>query len=246
MLNRSTLASYHKDGFAVVRGLFSVAQLNEIELHLAEYLERTLPHATPREFIFEDNKEKSLRCAFRLHERSGYFDALMRDPRLLSIVRDLFDDGDGLADGAMLITKAPFTDYRFPDHQDNAYQFWSPADAVAVTLALDESSEESGAIICRAGSHTQGILPHRPSGIYGASRGLVRIPAAEEFTEVALSLMPGDISLHHVNTIHRTGPNLTARQRRNLGFAYHSSRAVRDETANAQYERDLKEFLKNS
>ena len=243
-LNESTLATYRQNGFTVVRGLFSVTELKDMEIHLAEYLERTILTATPREFIFEANAEKSLRCAFRIHERSEYFDALMRAPRLLAIVRQLFNGADVLADGAMMITKAPFTAYEFPDHQDNAYQFWSPADAVSVTLALDESSEESGAIVCRAGSHTQGILPHRPSGVYGASRGLVEIPAAGEYAEVALSLMPGDISLHHVNTIHRTGPNLTARQRRNLGFAYHSSRSTRDETARAEYERQLKEFLK--
>jgi len=245
MLNESNLASYRQNGFAVIRGVFSAAELKDVEIHLAEYLERTIPTATPREFVFEDNAEKSLRCAFRLHERSEYFDAFMREPRLLTIVRHLFNGADVFADGAMMITKAPFTAYKFPDHQDNAYQFWSPADAVAVTLALDESSEESGAIVCRAGSHTQGILPHRPSGVYGASRGLVRIPAVGVYAEVALSLMPGDISLHHVNTIHRTGPNLTAKQRRNFGFAYHSSRSTRDETARAQYERELKEFLKN-
>jgi hypothetical protein len=39
------------------------------------------------------------------------FDALMREPRLLAIVRQLFNGADALADGAMMITKAPFTAY---------------------------------------------------------------------------------------------------------------------------------------
>ena len=245
MLNESTVASYHQNGFAIIRGLFSASELKDIETHLADYLDRAIPTATPREFICEDNAERSLRCAFRLHERSEYFDALMREPRLIAIVRQLFNGDEVLADGAMMITKAPFTAYEFPDHQDNAYQFWSPADAVAVTLALDESTEESGAIVCLAGSHTQGILPHRPSGVYGASRGLVTTPAAGEYREVTLSLMPGDISLHHVSLIHRTGPNHTSKQRRNFGFAYHSSRSTKDETAQAQYEQELQTFLKS-
>lgn len=91
----------------------------------------------------------------------------------MQLVQQLFDGADVVADGTMLIDKAPFTTYKFPWHQDNAYQFWNPPDAVAVTLAVDESSAESGAIVCLAGSHRGSILPHQPSGVFGASRSLV-------------------------------------------------------------------------
>jgi len=234
---------YDDQGFAVVRGVFAANELEVIEAEVDHYLDEQIAAGESRELILEATPGKAVRCAFGMDQRSVYFDALMRDRRLYEVVRELWSDAEALADGTMLINKAPFSSYEFPWHQDNAYQFWSPPEAVALTLALDDSSAESGAIVCLAGSHQQEILPHRPSGVLGASRGLVEMPKDGKYPEVTLSLHPGDLSLHHVNTIHRTGPNRTSKNRRNLGFAYRSSRSLRNEAAMSQYERDLKQFL---
>jgi phytanoyl-CoA hydroxylase len=229
----------------VIRELFSAEEIKEIETHVTEYLGRTSPDATLGDFLYEDNAERSLRCAFRLHEHSEYFATLMQNPRIIELLQQIFDGADVVADGTMLINKAPYASYEFPYHQDNAYQFWSPPEGIGVTLALDESSKESGAITCLSGSHKMGIFPHQPSGVFGASRGLINIPNSDEYTEEVMTLNPGDISLHHVNTIHRTGPNQTPHQRRNLGFSYHSSFSAPDKTAVAQYEHEVKEFLQS-
>ena len=61
----------------MIRELFSTEEVNDIANHVTEYLGRTEPAATPGDFLYEDNAERSLRCAFRLHEHSEYFDALM-------------------------------------------------------------------------------------------------------------------------------------------------------------------------
>ncbi len=243
MYDDFTIAAYERNGFAVIPGLFSTEELEEIERQLEAHIRLDLVSAPRGDVVFEADAERSLRCLFRIHERSLFFDQLMRDSRLIQLVRQLFNGADVIADGTMLIDKAPLTSYEFPWHQDNAYQFWNPPDAVAVTLALDDSTAESGAIVCLAGSHREGILPHQPSGVFGASRGLVSDPGTEEYPPVALTLKPGDVSLHHVNTIHRTGPNHTSRHRRNLGFAYHSSRSACDNAAKDQYKRDLEKFL---
>ena len=244
--DESIIRSYRERGFAVVHRMFSAQELEEVKAEVQHYLARDISGAKAGDFIFENNAEKSLRCAFRMHEHSDYFNSLMRKPSLITLVQRLFGDADAIADGTMLINKVPLAAYEFPYHQDNAYQFWTPPDAVGVTLALDESSAESGAIVCLEGSHTQGILPHQPTGVLGASRSLVSMPKAAEYAEVTLSLQPGDVSLHHVNVIHHTGPNRTANHRRLLGFSYHSSRSLCDEVARSQYERDLKIFLHKS
>jgi phytanoyl-CoA hydroxylase len=243
MYDESTIAFYKRNGFAVIPSLFSAEELEEIERQLESHLRLDLASAPKGDVIFEADAERSLRCLFRIHERSAYFDQLMRDARLFQLVQQLFNGAGVIADGTMLIDKAPLTTYEFPWHQDNAYQFWNPSDAVAVTLALDDSTAESGAIVCLAGSHREKILPHQPSGVFGASRSLVASPNADEYPPVTLSLKRGDVSLHHVNTIHRTGPNYTPRHRRNLGFAYHSSRSICDNVAADQYKRDLAMFL---
>ncbi|MBC8354551.1 MAG: phytanoyl-CoA dioxygenase family protein [Planctomycetes bacterium] len=243
MYDESTIAAYKQNGFAVIPGMFSAEEIAEIARQLEAHLRLDVASAPKGDVIFEADAERSLRCLFRIHERSAYFDQLMRDARLMQLVQQLFDSADVIADGTMLIDKAPLTTYEFPWHQDNAYQFWNPPDAVAVTLALDDSTAESGALVCLSGSHRGSILPHQPSGVFGASRCLVTPPNADEFRSVTLSLKPGDLSLHHVNTIHRTGPNHTSQHRRNLGFAYHSSRSACDQAAADQYKRDLEKFL---
>lgn len=243
MYDESTIAAYKQDGFAVIPGMFSADEIAEITRQLEAHLRLDVASAPKGDLIVESDAERSLRCLFRIHERSAYFNQLMRDARLIQLVQQLFDGADAIADGTMLIDKAPLTTYEFPWHQDNAYQFWNPPDAVAVTLALDDSTAESGAIVCLAGSHRESILPHQPSGVFGASRGLVSDPSTDESPPVTLTLKPGDVSLHHVNTIHRTGPNHTSKHRRNLGFAYHSSRSVCGNAAADQYKRDLEKFL---
>ncbi|MDA1166237.1 MAG: phytanoyl-CoA dioxygenase family protein, partial [Planctomycetota bacterium] len=134
MYDESTITAYKRNGFAVIPSLFSAEEVAEIERQLEAHLRLDLTSAPKGDLIVEANAERSLRCLFRIHERSAYFDQLMRDARLIQLVQQLFDGADAIADGTMLIDKAPLTTYEFPWHQDNAYQFWNPPDAVAVTL----------------------------------------------------------------------------------------------------------------
>jgi len=233
--------AYHQNGFEIVRGLFSADELRRVATEVQSYLQDAISAPEPGEVQYEDGATKSLRCVFRMEKRSDYFRKLLGDPRLIRIVEELFGGAEVVQDGVMLIDKAPHAAYEFPYHQDNAYQFWDPPEAVAATLALDAATAENGAIVCLQKSHTIGVLPHQPSGVRGASLGLVEAPDSAAYREVALSMKPGDLALHHVNVIHRTGPNQTEDHRRNLGFAYHSSRAKRDDEANARYQRHLKQ-----
>jgi phytanoyl-CoA hydroxylase len=111
--------------------------------------------------------------------------------------------------------------------------------ALTVTIAVDESVPENGALVCQAGSHQIGLLPHRQSGIQGFSRCLVDPVDTASYPEVQLCMQPGDICLHHINTVHRSGANELDRPRRQLGLLYRSSLAQRDTEAWDQYHKDL-------
>ncbi len=231
---------FHANGFGIIPGLFSLEELRAVDDQLQSYLEESLSAPESGEVYYEDAASRSIRCVFRMNQRSDYFEKLMWDPRLTALAEALFPGAEVMADGVMLIDKAPRASYEFPYHQDNAYQFWDPPEAVAATLALDEATEDNGTIVCLKGSHKSPILPHQPSGVTGASLGLADAPDLNRHPEVALCMKPGDLSLHHVNVVHRTGPNRTGDQRRNLGFAFHSSRAKRDTEANDRYQEHLR------
>ncbi len=240
-MDYATIASdFHKNGFGIIRGLFSLEELSTVSDHVRSYLEETLSAPESGEVYYEDNASRSVRCVFRMNQRSDYFEKLMWDPRLIAIAEVLFPGAEAVADGVMLIDKSPRASYEFPYHQDNAYQFWDPPEAVAATLALDEATEDNGTIVCLRGSHASPILPHLRSGVTGASLGLADAPDLKRHSEVPLCMKPGDLSLHHVNVVHRTGPNRTDDHRRNLGFAFHSSRAKRNTEANDRYQEHLR------
>jgi ectoine hydroxylase-related dioxygenase (phytanoyl-CoA dioxygenase family) len=237
---RVVVERYREEGFAVVTGFLGEAELAAVRAEVARYLAEQLAAAEPGEVYYEDLPGRPVRCVFRMHLRSEYFRGLLADARLRRVVEAVLGDPEVVPDGVMLIDKAPHVSYAFPYHQDNAYQFWSPPESVAATLALDASTEESGTIVCLRRSHTLPVLAHRPSGVLGASLGLVEPPDTAAYPEVPLRLAPGDLALHHTQVIHRTGPNRTGAHRRNLGFAFHSSRARRDEAAQARYREHLR------
>lgn len=218
--------SYQQNGFEIVPNVFSSKELKPVQEEVQRYLQEEISRVDPGEVQYEDSAAQEVRCVFRMHYRSDFLRRLLEDSRLTQIVQALFGNAQVVPDGVMLIDKAPNSNYVFPYHQDNAYQFWSPPEAVAATLALDQVSRESGTIICLKGSHRIGVLPHEPSGIRGASLGVVEAPDTDRFPEVPLTLQAGDVSLHHVNVIHRTGANQTSHQRRNLGLTCFGDRGV--------------------
>jgi hypothetical protein len=55
-------------------------------------------------------------------------------------------------------------------------------------------------------------------------------------------MKPGDVALHHVQTIHRSGPNHSDRSRRQVGIAYRAGSAVADKEKIAAYQRGLQQL----
>ena len=146
MSHEAAAQAYHQHGFGIVKGLFSAEELQLIEAQFERYVQEAISAPDPGEVLYEDLPSRPIRCVFRMHERSDYFRELMSDRRLIRTAQALFGGADVIPDGVMLIDKAPYASYTFPPHQDNAYQFWAPPEAVAATLALDESTPENGAI----------------------------------------------------------------------------------------------------
>ena len=235
---------YRTNGFVVVRGLFEADRLQEItdEVERVVYdAASTAEHGR----VYFDNEEaraqrkaSAVRCVFRIQEGSHYLRELLTSPQMTDLVRPLLGD-DPVADGIQYIDKPPHASYEFPWHQDNAYMFYEPPRALVATVALDPQLADSGPIAFLRSSHTLETLPHQPSGVLGASRGLVDPPDKATYPEVMVEMEAGDVLIHHANVIHRTRPNRTPRHRRNLGFVYHGASATMDAEANAKYEREL-------
>ena len=242
-------ADYARDGFVVLSQAFSSDLLAKVRDEMERVVAATAAAAGAgdRSNMYFDNDQAAarheptgVRCVFRVEDRSAMLRDLLHSDLLLQIVEPLLGDRP-VADGVQYIDKPPHASYGFPYHQDNAYQFFEPALSLAATVALDDQAADSGAIELLAGSPRLPILPHQPSGVLGASRGMVDAPDTDRFPPTVPALAAGDLLIHHTNVIHRTGPNRTASHRRNLGFTYHGQSAAQDGEAVAAFARQLAE-----
>ena len=236
---------YRTSGFVVARGLFEADLLRNITAEVEQVVHDAAATAEHGRVYFDDEAApdtrqavSAVRCVFRIQEQSVFLRELLHSPLILDLARSLLDD-EPVADGIQYIDKPPRTTYEFPYHQDNAYMFYDPPRALVATLALDAQRATGGPISCLRGSHVLDILQHAPSGVQGASRGLVELPDTATYPEAVVEMDVGDMLFHHANVIHRTGPNRTNSHRRNLGFIYHGIGAKQDAQAIADYKRDL-------
>ncbi|HMG57656.1 MAG TPA: phytanoyl-CoA dioxygenase family protein, partial [Kofleriaceae bacterium] len=103
-------------------------------------------------------------------------------------------------------------------HQDHAYTgYLDPARVVSVRLALTDCRLDNGCLEVIDGSHAWGLL--------GDVRALTETHVADALGPdaarwrdhvVPLELAPGDLSIHHCLTLHRSGENRSARTRKTL------------------------------
>jgi len=139
-------------------------------------------------------------------------------PRVLDVMEDLL--GPELFVHSTRIFYKHGEDPSFVSwHQDGLYSDLNSKPAPTAWVALTESTPENGCVRVIPGSHLNGKLSHTET--YGEKNllnhgELVDIPV-DETKALDLVLRPGEMSIHHVNTIHGSNPN--ASQRRRVGFS---------------------------
>ena len=104
-------------------------------------------------------------------------------------------------------------------HQDSTYWGLDKPDVVTAWVALTPSNKANGAMKFIPGSHTKDQIPHRDTFAKNnlLTRGQEVAVEVDESKAVAITLEPGEISLHHVRLVHGSPPNPSHDRR--IGFA---------------------------
>ncbi|MCH2213398.1 MAG: phytanoyl-CoA dioxygenase family protein [Fuerstiella sp.] len=121
-------------------------------------------------------------------------------------------------------------------HQDNAYFNFLPPYGFVVWIALDQVTLANGAVHFSRGWHRLGQLPHNHTGNPRFGRAVMTTPDPTHHPETPVLLNPGDASLHHFLTVHRSGPNRTDHNRRGFVMDYRAGSAEPDQNASAEQE----------
>ncbi|HYN38411.1 MAG TPA: phytanoyl-CoA dioxygenase family protein [Rhodospirillales bacterium] len=223
------VSAYWAQGFAIVRGVFDAAEVAELADAFDRIRAEGMRH--PRSFrhgnvFFRIGEDARLGRTLRYMQWPAYIDPVLdryrTDPRMLAIVapligRDLkqiINQMHWKPPGAAMAEFGWHQDIRFRRPRE-AYR--RPGESYVQTgIAVDRHRLESGAMRICPGSHRLGEVNLGDGRVMDRpldDADLARIgldPAAA----VTLDLDPGDVALWHLFTLHGSGPNCSAADRR--------------------------------
>lgn len=240
-------ASYEADGYVSIPGFLSARELRNLRAELDRVIREVVPQMPAEEVYFEDVEDpSSLKQLQRLHAHDRALASSIEIGPMARVAAILLGDVP-LPQNLQYFDKAPGLNRPTPAHQDGAYFSIAPMNAVTLWLALEDVGTTQGCIHYVAGSHLQGLRPHRRSDTLGFSRELACSEPADAAHEVAFPCAAGHLIAHHALTVHRAdgnqSPNL---HRRALGYIYYGGECVVDEVARSAYRAQLDDELRAS
>lgn len=227
--------AYDRDGFVVVRQLLSPSEFAELREQLARYVRDIVPHLPDGDAFYDDrSRPETLKQMQRL-QQDAYFAQYLHHPKWTALATVLLAEPLQV-EGAEWFNKPPHTNHVTPPHQDNFYFCYEPPQVLTMWLALDPVDEENGCLRYVPGSHLRGIRPHHRTKTLGFSQGIADYGQEDLAAERPIVMEPGDVTIHHGNTIHRADANRsTTRHRRSFALVMKGVSARRDATAFARY-----------
>ena len=202
-LTKAQIEQFHRDGFCFPIDVLSREQALECR-HKLEDIEQRYP------------EEINATSRNNPHYVLPFLDELVHNDVILDAAEDLVGP-DMLAWSTVLFIKEPYDPAFVSWHQDATYWGIEPHEGVSAWVALTPSTLQNGCMRMVPGSHRAPVRPHKDT--FGDHNILTRGQAIEDIDESAtipVELQPGQMSLHHVRTIHGSLPNQSDERR--IGF----------------------------
>lgn len=218
VLSEDAVAAFNRDGYALVRGLYSAEETAEIARWTQELADS--PEVAGRDWkYFEHSVKDGARILCRIENFVPFhagFGRLITRRRMQQAVSELFGEPAVLFKDKINF-KLPGGD-GFKAHQD-AQAGWEDHAPLHITamVAIDETNAANGSLEMIPGLHRRGLLGPRWA------------PLTDEHTGhapyVPLHCQPGDAVFFDSFTPHRSQPNRTGHARRVLYITYNKASA---------------------
>lgn len=209
-LDRAQQASYHEQGYLIVRGLLDAEDLAACTAihHQATIQGRAGLAAGGAKGGLDWEHETDvdgLPVLRKVDQPFIHFESFRRiftSRKVLGVVHDLLDSPELYYHSSKMMCKPPRVGRRKPWHQDYAY--WSDMQPRQLTLwvAIDAATRENGCIQVIPGSHKRGLLKHEQIEDWQ-----IREDGIEQETIVHAEMAPGDALFFDVLTLHASDPN---------------------------------------
>ena len=228
-LDSDQLHRYARDGFVLLKGLFSQSRLQGYDARFQALVNDAAPLA-PRMKIMNDvmvvkgavtarSPEHAVNKLMSFEDDPALYD-FVSDPDLLSCVRSLLGD-DVYSVSTNVFNKPPGVDGRHPMHQDlRYYRIRPPEGIVGVWTAIRPARREAGCLAVIPGSHQQGLLQHDDPDWEYLNYGFHGVQEVDREQRVHVEMEPGDTLLFHPLLVHGSGRNRSDGFRRAISVHY--------------------------
>jgi ectoine hydroxylase-related dioxygenase (phytanoyl-CoA dioxygenase family) len=227
-LSGQQLRDYARDGFVVIRGLFTAEEMLELQRESDRLLTDRKDLINPR----------NVRCRYMKHYATGeplfeVFDPVndispvcerfTLDARLLGIMETLYGESALLFKEKLIFKPAGALGYNL--HQDIP-RYWKgfPASFVTVLIPIDQTNRQNGCTEVFSGYHAD-FLSDNPE-VY-----MLPDDTVDPARRTCLELEPGDIAIFHGLTPHRSDANQSNSMRRTLYVSYNKASDGGDQRA---------------
>lgn len=219
-LTPESIDQYKRDGFLILRGVFSPSEIAELAAETTALLERK-----------ELMEQRNLRVRWQYHHETGepvfeLFDpvidlaprcqALSQDARIHRVLETLFGEPAHLFKDKLIYKPAGAGGYFL--HQDFIAWPGFPESFTTVVIAIDGASADNGCIEVFPGQHAAGCLSDRDGNFH-----ILNDDQVAAGPPLALELNPGDVALYGCFMPHRSSVNRTGSSRRHLLFSYNAA-----------------------
>lgn len=141
------------------------------------------------------------------------------DPYLLDLVEGVIGP-DIIHWGSQVFCKPAGDGMAIPWHQDGQYWPIRPLASVTVWVAIDRSTVDNGCLRVIPGSHKRGLMKHGVSHEAALALNQGIEDGIDESMAEDIELAAGQVSLHHVNIIHGSNANRSAKRRAGWAIRY--------------------------
>ena len=220
MLTKRDIDFYNENGFITVDKVILDNEIFDLKKITDEFVEKSR-YVNTSDDIFDlepghTNKNPKLRRIKEPIKHHKLYKKTFLNKKILDIVSQLL--GPSIrSNGNKLNMKSGKFGSPVKWHQDWAFYPHTNDKILAVGVCLDDMNEENGCLQVIPGSHKGPIFNHHYENYFA---GAITDDNFDASKAVKIELKAGDISIHHVRTIHGSLTNSSLKQRRLLLFQY--------------------------
>lgn len=220
MLSQQQREFYETNGYLKVEQVVTPSELDELQAVTDQLIDESRQVAQSNEVYDLDRghgpQDPRLTRIKLPHKRHAIYDRILKQSKVTEVLTDLLGPNTFL-NTSKLNTKAPGGGAAVEWHQDWAFYPATNDSLLAFGLMLRDVTPDNGPLLVIPGSHKGPVLSHHASGVFcGAVNP--EDPQFERDKAVTLTGRAGDMTVHHVRTLHGSAPNVSDRARQILFY----------------------------